>query len=245
MQPFYDVLKLWGKSSCVSHPWLVFSAYMCLVSSALAVLILFMGGDLLLLFFVFTVGAVFQVAGALSVNSPYSQVGAQRELLQMLAYEPVIILVFVGIYLAGNSFNVSEIFRLDEPLLCSMPLLYLGLGYALTIKLRKSPFDISASHHGHQELVKGVLTEYAGRELAMLELAHWFDVVLMLGLCALFWHTGIVGMAVLPALTYFAEVLVDNVCARMTWKWMLKDALYIGLALCIANILWLYAGKSV
>ncbi len=241
LQPFYDVLKLWGKSACISHPWLVFSAYMYLVASALAVLILFMGGDLLLIFFVFTVGAVFQVAGALSVNSPYSQVGAQRELLQMLAYEPILILVFIGLFLGSKSFLVSDIFSLKEPLLCSMPLLYLALGYALTIKLRKSPFDISASHHGHQELVKGVLTEYSGRELAMLELAHWFDVVLLLGLCALFWHTSPVGMVILVALTYFAEILVDNISARMTWKWMLKDAFYFSLALCIVNILWLYA----
>ncbi len=239
-QPFYDVLKLWGKASNVSHPWLVFSAYMYLVSSALSVFILFTGGDLLLLFFVLTVGAVFQVVGALAVNSPYSQVGAQRELLQMLAYEPVLILVFMGIFLGSGSFAVADIFKLESPLLCSMPLLYIALGYAFTIKLRKSPFDIAASHHGHQELVKGVQTEYSGRELAMLEVAHWFDVVLMLGLCAIFWHTNVIGMAVLLIVTYIVEVLVDNISARMTWQWMLKNALGFGLTLSLANILWLY-----
>ena len=241
LQPFYDVLKLWGKASCVSHPWLVFSSYMYLVSSALTVLMLFTGGDLLLIFFVFTVGAVFQVVGALSVNSPYSQVGAQRELLQMLAYEPIIVLVFIGFFLASDSFMVSSIFALDKPLLCSMPLLYLALGFALTIKLRKSPFDISASHHGHQELVKGVLTEYSGRELAMLEIGHWFDVIFMLGLCALFWHTSIIGMFVLLVVTYAAEVFIDNISARMTWQWMLKKAFYFTFALCLINIILLYA----
>ena len=244
LQPFYDVLKLWGKSSCVSHPWLVFSAYMYLVSSALTVLILFMGGDLLLIFFVFTVGAVFQVCGALAVNSPYSQVGAQRELLQMLAYEPILILVFIGIFLGSDDFLVASIFKQDSPLLLKMPLLYVALGYALTIKLRKSPFDISASHHGHQELVKGVLTEYAGRELAMLEVGHWLDVIFMMGLCALFWHTSIMGMALLLIVTYAAEVLIDNISARMTWQWMLKNALYVCLTMCMVNILWLYARNA-
>ena len=135
---------------------------MTLISSALALLIFFMGGDLLLLFFVLTVGAVFQVVGALCVPSPYSNVGAQRELLLMLAYEPILILVFVGFAMCTGSFSIEAVFAQDQPLLLKMPLLFLALGYALTIKLRKSPFDISASHHGHQELVKGVQTEYSG-----------------------------------------------------------------------------------
>lgn len=240
LQPFYDVFKLLGKTPMVVNSWQVLCAYIYVVSSALAVLLFFMQGDLLLLFFVMTIGAVFQVAGALSMSSPYSQVGAQRELLQMLTYEPLIILVFVGMSMAGGSFLITDIYSLEEPLLLSMPLLYVALGYALTIKLRKSPFDISTSHHAHQEVVRGVLTEYSGPHLALLEIGHWFDVVLMLGLCSLFWHTSVVGMIILLGVTYFAELLIDNVCARLTWPWMLRNVLGIGIALSIFNILWLY-----
>ena len=153
LQPFYDVLKLFGKAPCVTNPWLIFSSYVCLMASAIALLMFFMQGDMLLLFFVMTVGAVFKVAGALSADSPYSNVGAQRELL---------------------------------------------------------------------------------------EISHWLDVILLLGLCSLFWHTSITGMVVLLVLTYALEIVVDNVCARMTWGWMLKHAFGITLGLAIFNILWLY-----
>jgi ech hydrogenase subunit B len=44
--------------------------------------------------------------------------------------------------------------------------------------------------------------------------------------------------------TYAAEVLVDNIAARMTWQWMLKNALYVCLAMSTTNILWLYAGHA-
>jgi len=243
LQPFYDVLKLFGKTPSYVNAWLVLCAYFTLVSSALALFLFFYKADLLLVFFVMTVGAVFQVMGALSVQSPYSQVGAQRELLQMLTYEPLIIIVFIGIAVKTGSFSIESIFALDDPLLYSMPLLFLVLGVALTIKLRKSPFDISASHHGHQEIVRGVTTEYTGPQLAMLEVAHWLDVVLILGLCSLFWATSFCGMFILIVVTYFIEILVDNISARMTWQWMLKRVLVPGVALALVNLLWLYAYK--
>ncbi|MDE8731358.1 NADH-quinone oxidoreductase subunit H, partial [Desulfovibrio desulfuricans] len=100
---------------------LVFSAYNTLISSALGLLFFFMGGDLLLLFFVLTVGAVFQVVGAVCVPSPYSNVGAQRELLLMLAYAPILILVFVGFDMCTGSFSIAAVFQLEQPLLLKMP----------------------------------------------------------------------------------------------------------------------------
>ena len=240
LQPFYDVLKLFGKAPRATNAWLIFSAYMYVVASALAVLIFFMGGNLLLLFFVLTVGAVFQVVGAVCVPSPYSQVGAQRELLLMLAYEPILILVFVGFAMCTGSFMLADVFKHEGPLLLKMPLLFLALGYALTIKLRKSPFDISASHHGHQELVRGVQTEYSGPFLALIEIGHWFDLILILGLCALFWHTSVIGMTLLVVASLFTEIVIDNITARLTWQWMLRKSLLIGMGLALVNLLWLY-----
>ena len=239
LQPFYDVFKLIGKEANAVNAWLVLCSYLTLMSSALAVFLFFFQADLLLIFFVMTIGAVFQVMGALSVNSPYSQVGAQRELIQMLTYEPLIIIVFIGIALKTGSFSIEAIFAQKTPLLLSLPLMFLALGVALTIKLRKSPFDISASHHGHQEIVRGVLTEYTGVQLAMLEVAHWLDVVLILGLCSLFWTTSCIGMIILLVVTYFAELLVDNISSRLTWQWMLKRVLAPTMILCVINLLWL------
>jgi ech hydrogenase subunit B len=119
--------------------------------------------------------------------------------------------------------------------------MYIVLSFALTIKLRKSPFDISASHHAHQELVRGVLTEYSGPYLAIIEIAHWYEVVLILGICALFWTTSWFGMLVLLVLTYLAEILIDNVMTRMTWRWMLTYVWGMGIGLSFMNLALLYA----
>jgi ech hydrogenase subunit B len=241
LQPFYDVFKLFGKEPMVVNTWQALCAYVYVVGAALSVVLLFIGADLLLIFFVLTVGAVFLVMGALASPSPYSQIGGQRELLQMLAYEPLLILVFAAIAMVTGSFKVSAVFDQTRPLLYDIPLMFLVLGYALTIKLRKSPFDISACHHAHQELVRGVYTEYSGPYLALIEIAHWYEVILILGICALFWATSLTGMIILLVVTYFAELVVDNVTARLTWRWMLKSAVGMGVVLTVINMLWLYA----
>ncbi len=243
LQPFYDVLKLFGKAPMIVNSWQVLCAYIYVVSAVVALFIFFMQGDLLLIFFVVTVGAVAQVVGAMTVKSPYGQVGAQRELLQMLAYEPLLVVVFVGMAKAAGSFNISEIVKVEEPLLYSLPLLFLVMIIVMLIKLRKSPFDISSSAHAHQEIVSGIRTDYSGPQLALLEIGHWLEVVLLLGITALFWTSQtstIIGVSLLLIETYFVEVLIDNVCARMTWKWMLRTSLYMGMVLALVNIFWLY-----
>ncbi|EGJ48937.1 respiratory chain complex I subunit 1 family protein [Desulfocurvibacter africanus] len=241
LQPFYDVAKLLGKESMIVNSWQVFCAYMYLLGAVLSVVLLFLQSDLLLIFFVQAIGALFLVFGAMSAPSPYSQVGAQRELMQILAYEPLLILVFVGIYLATGSFQISDILAHEQPLLFKLPLLFIVLGYALTIKLRKSPFDFSTSHHAHQELVKGVTTEFSGPYLAIIEVAHWYETVLVLGLVALFWTTSLWGMLALLLGTYFLEILIDNTMARLTWRWMLSYVWIVGLVLSVLNLSWLYA----
>ena len=242
LQPFYDVIKLLGKEKMVVNVWQAFCAYCYIAAASISLVMFFLRSDLLLILFIQAVGAVFLVIGALSSTSPFSQVGAHRELLQILSYEPLLVLVTVGIYLETGSFKIATVYSWSEPLLLKLPFLYLVLGYALTIKLRKSPFDLSTSHHAHQELVKGLLTDYSGPFLALTEIGHWFEIVLLLGFCSLFWATNWVGMMILVAVTYFLEILIDNVSARMNWRWMLGYVWAMGLSLSLVNLIWLYAG---
>lgn len=243
LQPFYDVVKLLAKRPVAMNAFQVFCVVFYTGAALLSVVLFFLQQDLLFILFVQATGAVFLVLGALAVPSPYAQVGANRELIQILAYESLLVLVFVGIYLVTGSFRIQAVYEHPRPLLISLPLLYVALGYALTIKLRKSPFDFSTSHHAHQELVKGVMTEYSGPYLALTEIGHWCEIILLLGLCSLFWATGWIGVVVLLSVTLFSEILLDNVTARMTWSWMLRYAWPLGLVLAIVNLIWIFHGR--
>ena len=240
LQPYYDVIKLFSKEKMVVNAWQAFCAYSYLAASVISLILFFLQSDMLVIYFIQAVGAVFLVVGALSSPSPFSQIGANRELLQILAYAPLMVMMIVGIAIEVGSFEIKSVYALDRPLLLKLPFLYLVAGYVLTIKLRKSPFDLSTSHHAHQELVKGLMTDFSGPFLGLIEIAHWYEMVLFLCFCSLFWATNPLYMVILLCATYFMEIVIDNVSARMTWRWMLGYAWSMALVLSFVNLVWVY-----
>ena len=240
LQPFYDVLKLLRKQNLTVNRF--HSYFLCwfLVFMLVSGSMFFVGSDLLMVIFAFIVADMFLVLSAYSTNSPYSSIGAERELLQMLSAEPMMLIAAVGIYMVTGSFDVSVIVSSGDLLILYLPGVFIGLVYVLTIKLRKSPFDLSTSHHAHQELVKGVTTEFAGPSLAIIEIEHWYEMILLLGMVYLFFSFNTILAVVVTLLVYFLEVLIDNTNARVKWEFMLKSAWLITLVLGIGNLFVLY-----
>jgi ech hydrogenase subunit B len=240
MQPFYDFFKLLGKERITVNQTQMVYVLGHLFFAIAALVMLVLKSDLLMLIFILAFSGISLIMGAMSVRSPYSKIGAQREIIQMMAYEPVLLLMVVGIYMTTKSFMIQSIFDHGTPLLYSLPLVFFAFLYVLTIKLRKSPFDLSTSHHGHQELIKGLTTEFSGPQLAIIELTHWYDLMLLLGLITLFFAKPI-WVGILIALgSYFLELVIDNISARVTYKWMLKATWLVGIGAALTNIVWLY-----
>ncbi len=228
LQPFYDVIKLLQKEATTVNSITRFYVTFSFFFSIFTVVLFLMGVDILLCIFAFTLSCVFFVIVGYSSYSPYSFVGAEREMIQIMCYEPMILMSAFGIYEVTGSFEVSKVFELGSPIVLKIPLIFIGLVYVLTIKLRKSPFDFSMSHHGHQELVKGITTELTGVCLAMVEVTHWFETVFALGLVFIFFvykATFSIAIAlVIALLIYFFEILIDNTFARIKWKTALKQS---------------------
>lgn len=239
-QPFYDVGKLFEKEGAMVNETQRFYVLSFFVFVVFAGGLFFAGGNLLLVVFALTLAEVFLVLGAYSANSPYSHVGAERELLQIMAYEPMLLLTVVGMYVAAHSFDAIDIAGFPMPLILLLPGVFLGFVYILTFKLRKSPFDISTSHHAHQEIVKGVTTEFSGPNLAFIEVAHWYEVVLMLGFVFLFFATSWILALIAIIIVYLLELAIDNTNARVKWQLAVKSSWAIALVLGALNIAALY-----
>ena len=228
LQPFYDVRKLFSKQFIIVNPAQTFLILSYVLTLVFTGCMFFAGSDLLLCFFVLSTGATFLMFAACVTNSTYSNLGASRELVQIMSYEPALLLTCVGFYLATGSFNVSDIIQSKLSAIFMTPGFFAAFVFILTIKMRKSPFDLSTSHHPHQEMVKGVTTEMGADNLALFQLSEWYETVFLMGVVGLFfinenpWSYLVAILAILAV--YFLEILIDNTSARVKWDTMLKLA---------------------
>ncbi len=240
LQPFYDVAKLLSKERMVVRRSQSFYILFFFLLTVFTGALFFCGSDLLLVFFALTLSGIFFILGAYKASSPYSFIGASRELIQMMAYEPAVLLTAVGLYMVTHTFSVHEIAAQPTMPVLLLPGVFFALMYVMEIKFRKSPFDLATSHHAHQELVRGITTEFSGPVLAMIEVAHWYENVMLLGWIFLFFSIHwAVGLA-FTALAFFLLVVVDNVCARVKWQFMLRSAWLVTLTFGCGNILVLW-----
>ena len=200
------------------------------------------GSNLLMCVFLVTLGTLFVIVAAYSSRSPYSDTGADRECLQVMSYEPMLLIMTVGFFTATQSFDIASLTTLESPIICVLVPIFIGLLFILTIKLRKSPFDLSYSHHAHQEIVKGITTEMSGRTLAIVDVMHWCESVLFLMWVGMFfiWDNPIsfAVAAIVIALVWFFEVWIDNNFARVKWQLCLKLAWLVALVMGVVNLFY-------
>lgn len=247
LQPFYDLGKLFSKEMIAVNNVQLLLNLSYLVILMIAGCMLFYGADLLMVLFILSTADMFLIMAASSDSSPYANMGASREMLQMMAYEPLTLLIAVGFYLTTGSFQVSDIIHADTSAVLWMPGLLVGFMFTAAIKFRKSPFDLSTSHHAHQEMVKGLTTEMSGTTLAIMNIAEYYEMVLLLGIFSLFfinstWWSWIVAIAIC-AVIFFMETLWDNISARVKWKTLLYSCWVVTLVAGGVNILILMLDK--
>lgn len=218
LQPFYDVFKLLRKERIIVNKVQDFPIVLFLLFTMFSGALFFAGADILLTVFSLALAGTFFILGGYCVSSPYSHLGAEREIIQTVAYEPMVILMAVGMFQVTGSFRVGDIAKFQAPLVLYLPGVFAGFLYILTIKFRKSPFDLSMSHHAHQEIVRGITTEFSGPALALIEITHWYENVLLLGMVYLFFaFDPLLGLVMVVA-TYLFEILIDMNYARFKWQ---------------------------
>ncbi|MGN0255970.1 MAG: respiratory chain complex I subunit 1 family protein [Chordicoccus sp.] len=226
LQPFYDVQKLFNKQTIAVRRAQAAFLLVYMIMMIFTGCMFYGGTDILMCFFVLSTAATFLYFAAVVTNSPYSTIGASRELIQMMTYEPAVLFTCVGFYLANGTFTVSSIVKSGTSSILYLPGFFLAFVFILTIKMRKSPFDTSASHHAHQELVKGLTTEFGAKNLAFFTITEWYENIFLLGVVGLFIvnrHPVSWVIAVIVVLAvYFLEILIDNTSARVKQETMLK-----------------------
>jgi NADH-quinone oxidoreductase subunit H len=225
MQPFFDFIKLMGKSTpprsgiggLLMRAW----PFIAVSSAAGAVGLLPVlpasggfQGDLILLLALLELPSICIIAAGFSSGSIFGEIGSAREAVLSVSYNIVFLLAILSIAASQHTFSLSALAQLP-----SSPLRLLGvlaILVCLPAKLHINPFSLP---NAEQEIYSGPMTEYAGPELAMWELTHGLEWVAATGLVAtliapaftLWWVAALVFVALC-----FAIVLLLSVVAAAT-----------------------------
>jgi ech hydrogenase subunit B len=240
LQPFYDVRKLLAKQTRpvnpLMGPLLVGHVVFMAATGALT-----LGGvDLLFGTFIFVFAALCLLLAASSADAPYSAIGAQRELVLLLAAEPFFVLLIAAVCRLTGASTLAGVLASPVRVAGELPGALAAFLVIFALKLRKSPFDVSGSHHAHQELVRGLTSDMSGRFLAYVEIAHWYEASILLGCIVLFFNwspaAGIPAVIVIYALA----ILLDNSTSRAKWPLLLRTVWATTFILAGGNVLALF-----
>lgn len=126
-----------------------------------------------------------------SSNSRYPFLGALRACAQMLAYELVISMIFLQLFLYTGSLNITWVVQAQEVsgywfIITSGPLAILWFICTLAETYR-APFDLAEAE---SELVSGFNVEYSGMTFAFLFLGEYLHVIVMSNLMVLIFLGG-------------------------------------------------------
>ncbi len=236
LQPFYDMYKLIDKKVFIIHQYHAILGIFHFITLWIVVAYIIIGGNLLYVIFLHLLSTIFIIVAGFSVKSVYSHIGSNRELLAMLAYEPILILMASSFYLLNGSFDIGLI-RANDTELLTLALIFLAFLLIIPIKLKKSPFDVTEAH---QEIVGGVEVEYSGIFFEFLYMAKWLEYIFVYMLLFLFAGNNIILGIILFIVVFILVNLIDNSTARVKISQMIKITLIIGVSLSILNILGIY-----
>ncbi len=190
MQPFFDFIKLLGKTTPARSGvnGLLMKAWPLLaVSSAAGAVGLLpvlpssggFQGDLILLLALMELPSVCIIAAGFSSRSIFGEIGSAREAVLTVSYNVVFLLAVTSIAVSQHTFRLEALAQLP-----ASPLRWLGvlaILVCLPAKLHINPFSLP---NAEQEIYSGPMVEYAGPELAMWELSHGLEWVAAAGLVA-------------------------------------------------------------
>jgi formate hydrogenlyase subunit 4 len=233
LQPYYDLLRLFRKDMVVSTttswifkatPVIVFTA-----TAAAAVLVpvtttesaFGMMGDVIALIYLFALARFFMALAGLDAGTGFGGEGSSREMTVAILVEPMMMLALFTAAISAGSTNIARIAAAHAASISPSHVLALAAFIvAIIAETGRVPVDNPDTHLELTMIHEGMILEYSGRYLALIEWAHVMkqmilftlavDIFFPLGIAptagtglavSLGWYAAkMIGMAVLMAL---------------------------------------------
>ena len=224
-------------------PWVLLSS-MLVVAMTLPLFVRtspFAGaGDLITLIYLFALFRFFFALSGLDTGSPFSGIGASRELTLGILVEPMLILSLLVLALLAGSTNIGAISTTlaagwVSPVATLLAML--ACGFACFIEMGKIPFDVAEAE---QELQEGPLTEYSGAGLALVKWGIGLKQVVMASLfLALFFPFGNAGSLTVGAMLLSLVLTLVKLLVVFVIASVVENSLARGRFLLTHHLTWL------
>jgi formate hydrogenlyase subunit 4 len=225
-QPYYDLIRLLKKDMVLSDvtswifratPYIVFTS--TIAAAAIIPVITTrspfgMMGDVIAVIYLFALGRFFMALAGLDAGTAFGGEGSRREMTVSILVEPIMMLSIFTAAISAGSTNIARIAE-TQYLLYSPPhvLALSAFMVAIVAETGRIPVDNPDTHLELTMIHEGMLLEYSGRYLALMEWAHHMKQMLLFTLAAdLFFPLGIHNGAGLSGLAasfgiYFSKMV--------------------------------------
>jgi NADH-quinone oxidoreductase subunit H len=252
LQPLFDIIKLYGKQTQISHGLIHDIGIIMAVGGYVAAETLLPvpgmdgladKGGVVTLAYVMMIPSLGLALGVGQCANPNGSIGISRALTAMAAYDiPFILVVFGAAYVYGTT-NLADIIAIQQQQgpgswgVAQMPLLAIAGLISLQAMMGKHPFEIYVAPH---EIATGPMVEMGGKYLGGLFVMQCFQIYTMSVLYTTLFLGGgenwltflpkIFAVAAIPmSIAYvFPRYRTEDVL-RLMWKWPVLIGL-LGLA---------------
>ena len=205
LQPYYDIIRLLKKEMVLSSvtSWIFkVTPYIVFISTIVAAMMVpviitkssfSIMGDVIALIYIFALGKFFMALAALDAGTAFGGEGSSREMIVSILVEPMIMLCIFTVAITAGSTNIA---RIAEPqgfiFTPSHVLALLAFMIAIIADTGRVPVDNPDTHLELTMIHEGMLLEYSGKYLALMEWSHYMKQMLLFTLAAdMFFPVGI------------------------------------------------------
>jgi len=182
-QNVVDVLKLYSKTSAVTHGVMFHLAPNIAIAGTISTLMfipILVGqnaislfsfqGDLILVIYIMVFGCLAMALGAGQSGNPNSAIGVSRGLTQMVGYEIPFVVGLVTLMVQYNTTSIQEIIAVQNGVanwnMFQSPFAFIAALFAFLGMMGNKPFDVPFAP---AELASGPPSEFGGKYLALMQ----------------------------------------------------------------------------
>ncbi|MFN3740922.1 MAG: respiratory chain complex I subunit 1 family protein [Thermodesulfovibrionales bacterium] len=192
LQPYYDLIRLFKKEMVISSvtswvfrltPYIVFTSTIvaAMIVPVVSTMVVFSNmADIIALIYILALGRFFMALAGLDAGTAFGGEGSSREMTVAVLVEPMMMLSLFTAAISAGSTNLTRIAASGASLYTPSHILALSaFMIAIIAETGRIPVDNPDTHLELTMIHEGMLLEYSGRYLALMEWAHYMKQMLL------------------------------------------------------------------